>query len=674
VRRSVARALHAFLLLPTAYVHTVCVFECMLCCGVGVEVGQSGAGVERLRHRWCAHCTRRLDRCKGKEYQLPNDAGVICQHCYDVRNGRVAMPATPVKRVPVRDTPLLQTPERLTHLKVTAHAQGLGKQGRSRSAQENALMLLHLHETTRIAAPDTPPNQIIASVARSQLTSPNTVRKAAELYRDRMQLTLPVKPQSERIKPNDPRHANYLEKGPPLGVETLLYQLVAAAQSTNTHESLRTLKNEIREQLSIEVSTSTLHYWMVGMGLKYGRKKLSGLTAEVAAGKIRKFLLEYATAVKEEKEGKCVIVWMDESYVHQHYCRKFAWFLQSESAAPNRYVGRDSGARLLIIHGMTKDGMLQLAKSNDPSTDLSEEYPNAMVVARWVSAEGVEPADYHDTVDGEKFTAWMQNRLIPAFKRKYRGKQMVLIMDNASFHHAKGPDWYTSSEMNRGQCADFLRQINVCSIHGEVRGQERRFTSSTYSADDGPTLKLMRAEIDKWLESHPETNVEVPTQLIRSVKAGSRIIYTPPYESWLQPIELVWNQAKQQVAQGARKDRKLHETEEATKAALQGITKEVCEKNIRHVQKLINVWLKTSDAGWLGAYKSFEQLVEASVEERDAVYRSAMNGERNDQRSSDDKENQQEEAAASGSDSGTRKRQRRGSAHNAAKSEVCDQS
>jgi len=24
------------------------------------------------------------------------------------------------------------------------------------------------------------------------------------------------------------------------------------------------------------------------------------------------------------------------------------------------------------------------------------------------------------------------------------------------------------------------------------------------------------------------------------VKKGSRIIYTPPYESWLQPIEMVW--------------------------------------------------------------------------------------------------------------------------------------
>ena len=89
---------------------------------------------------------------------------------------------------------------------------------------------------------------------------------------------------------------------------------------------------------------------------------------------------------------------------------------------------------------MTKDGMLQLAKANEPSNDLSEEYPNAMVVAHMVSAEGIEPADYHDSIDCTKFIAWMQNRLIPAFKRKYRGKKMILVMDNAKYHHARGED------------------------------------------------------------------------------------------------------------------------------------------------------------------------------------------------------------------------------------------
>ena len=49
-------------------------------------------------------------------------------------------------------------------------------------------------------------------------------------------------------------------------------------------------------------------------------------------------------------------------------------------------------------------------KANDPSNDLSEQYPNAMVVAHLVSAEGIQPADCYDAIDGKKFNAWMKNR------------------------------------------------------------------------------------------------------------------------------------------------------------------------------------------------------------------------------------------------------------------------
>ena len=314
---------------------------------------------------------------------------------------QLQQPATPVQRVPLRDTPLLQTPEWLSHLKDTAHTHGVGKQGRTRSADQTALMLLSLHEATKLAAPGTPPNQIIASVARSHLMSPNSVRAASERYQQRMELQAPVKPMEQRLKPNDPQHPCFLECGPSLPVQKLLYAKVAESQANNSYVSVRTLRLDIKEDLGLNVPHSTLKSWMAPLGFAYDEKKLSGLSAEVAAGKNRKFIDQYAAAIAEEKAGKAVIVWMDESSIHQHYCTKLGWHLvATDSATPNRFVGKDSGLRLIIIHAMTKDGMLQLTKANEPSNDLSEEYPNAMVVAHLVSAEGIEPADYHDTIDG----------------------------------------------------------------------------------------------------------------------------------------------------------------------------------------------------------------------------------------------------------------------------------
>ena len=595
-------------------------------------------------------------------------AGLICQSCYNHakrarQKQQLQQAVTAVRRVPLRDTPLLLTPERLSHLKDTVHTHGIGKQGCSRSAEQNAMMLLALHESAKLAAPSTPPNQIITAVARSHLTSPNSLRAAAERYQQRMELQAPVKPMHQRLKPNNPQHPRFLECGPSLPVQKLLYAKIADSQANNTYASVRTLRLDIMEDLGLDVPHSTLKSWMAPLGFVYDEKKLSGLPAEVAAGKNRKFIDEYAAAIAEERAGKAVIVRMDESYINQHYCTKFGWHLSSkEQATPNRFVGKDTGPRLIIIHAMTKDGMLQLAKANEPSNDLSEEYPNAMVVAHLVSAEGIEPADYHDTIDGTKFIAWMKNRLIPAFKRKYRGKKMILVMDNAKYHHARGEDWTTPADMNRGQCADFLRQIEVTRISGEVRKREKSFAASSFSADEkdgGPTLKLLRGEIDKWLLSHPEANVEVPTQLVRDVRAGSCIIYTPPYESWLQPIELVWNQAKQQVALGACRDRKLAEMEEATKTALRCITAQACLDTIAHVHCFINAWLLTADAGWLRPFGSLEALIAASQDEREAAYRRFMDGASEVGSDDSEKENQSCDAAAADSECGRGKRQKK---------------
>ncbi len=112
---------------------------------------------------------RASNRIKGRKYKY--GGGLACQGYYNTvirantqeqhaaEQSRVA--ATPAKRTLLRDTPLLLTPERINHLQSTVRTVGIGQQGRSRSAEQNALMLLALHEAASIASPDTPPNQII---------------------------------------------------------------------------------------------------------------------------------------------------------------------------------------------------------------------------------------------------------------------------------------------------------------------------------------------------------------------------------------------------------------------------------------------------------------------------------------------------------------------------------
>ena len=53
----------------------------------------------------------------------------------------------------------------------------------------------------------------------------------------------------------------------------------------------------------------------------------------------------------------------------------------------------------------------------------------------WVAQS--HTGDYHDNMTSEMFMQWVQKRLCPCFAKKYPGKKMGLITDNAPYHHAR---------------------------------------------------------------------------------------------------------------------------------------------------------------------------------------------------------------------------------------------
>jgi hypothetical protein len=180
--------------------------------------------------------------------------------------------------------------------------------------------------------------------------------------------------------------------------------------------------------------------------------------------------------------------------------------------------------------------------------------------------------------------------------------------------------------MTKGQLGDLLRQTGFKTITGMVRGKEKEFKAAKFTADEcngGPTLTLMREVAAGWLLEIKHVNVTVPVQLAKAVNDG-RIIYTPPYESWLQPIEMAWAQVKQEVRMQSRRDRKAAEVREQTREALRDMTPRKLQKLIQHVHKDITEWIQTEDAGWLQEWKSFDELTKATKDQVDQVYYKAM--------------------------------------------------
>ena len=95
----------------------------------------------------------------------------------------------------------------------------------------------------------------------------------------------------------------------------------------------------------------------------------------------------------------------------------------------------------------------------------------------------------------------------------------------------------------------FLRLAGVKSI---TMDDKRVIPASKFTADTrgvaggGPTVKKLKQVVGDYVKSHPGINTTLVEQLMKQHKY--ELLYTPPYESWLQPIELVWARVKHDVA------------------------------------------------------------------------------------------------------------------------------
>ena len=168
---------------------------------------------------------------------------------------------------------------------------------------------------------------------------------------------------------------------------------------------------------------------------------------------------DFDVAIKLERDGTHVIVYMDESYCHVNHRSSHSWWGLGNK--PSR--GRGKGALTILIHAMTRDGFL-CGSDNDMTRHPVGEWdagvhPTAEMVFRAKYAKKHRIKDYHDTMDGEFFQYWVEKRLVPAFERKYPGKKMVLCLDNAPYHHASPDDGFRPSTMSKKEIVERLPQL-----------------------------------------------------------------------------------------------------------------------------------------------------------------------------------------------------------------------
>lgn len=257
--------------------------------------------------------------------------------------------------------------------------------------------------------------------------------------------------------------------------------------------TLRTLHAELKESIGFSGCCETLRKILHQNGFQFKRNKeeRSILMENFEISGWRQRFLR--SIHKKRQEGK-LIVYLDETYVHQNYRPKKSWQGPSTSGVVEKI---SSGKRHIIVHAGSEQGFV----------------PNSLLVFSTKS----KAADYHDDMNSVNFLKWLREMLIPNLT-----EPSVIVMDNASYHvtqinkpptmHSLKADiqkWLRENKIPYEEC--YKKEELMCLV-------EENRVGPVYAAEE-------------ILKQH-----------------GHEVLKLPPYHCDLNAIELIWSLAKRKVA------------------------------------------------------------------------------------------------------------------------------
>ena len=497
------------------------------------------------------------------------------------------------QRFPVRvpDSPEPQSPP-LKKVRLDALvAAGLGQKGKSRPPSATALSLLHITSKVKKGLSF---DAAVKETAVTEKTSPRTLRTAALFYKEKGEIHAPSNEQRGRGNPNHSLNSNNTDEfGPSLEAELFMHDLVHKQKAEGVSITATVIAAELCSRLNVAVSRRTVRRWLRALGYRWRHKRyVGGMKPQAKNVRIRQFIIDYAAALGEEEAGTAVVVYVDESYIHAHHASKKGWFQINDRDV----IGDGDGKRLIILHAMTDSGLLAVSDSV-ASNWLSEPALTAELVFEEVLEDGQDDSDYHNTMTGAKFVAWLRNRLLPTFAAMYPGKKMYLVLDNAGYHKPRDETWISASKaQNKHKLVHQLLDLGVEQLT-TVGDQPRTVSAHRFEASigqGGPSKDDLIAAVQKWLDEHPDQNRTVVEQLMSD--AGHKLVFTPPFCPEVQPIELLWAKIKRYVADRSTHNRSMTEARQQTEQAFEQITKLFCNSVVKHCHDWIDGFLATDEA------------------------------------------------------------------------------
>ncbi|CAF1476191.1 unnamed protein product [Rotaria sp. Silwood1] len=171
---------------------------------------------------------------------------------------------------------------------------------------------------------------------------------------------------------------------------------IITEQQEGTGSTTTSVAQHLKLTFNIDICRNTLIYTLHRLGYQFGRGHvISGNPLQDKRPRIRQFIIDYANALKAEEHGNNVIAYMDESYVNTRHALNGTWYDASQPIGNKLIRGTGKGARLIIIHAMTKYGLLHHSHEKGAA--------GAEQTAELIWSADKANGDYHKNMDSTNF-------------------------------------------------------------------------------------------------------------------------------------------------------------------------------------------------------------------------------------------------------------------------------
>ena len=231
--------------------------------------------------------------------------------------------------------------------------------------------------------------------------------------------------------------------------------------------SVRAIQAHLLQQYGTVFKYHTVRYGLaVRLGLKYRTTRATRIVFTPQRITLADdFCRNLFRALGEEAAGEAVLVYMDETYCHQHHMPANAWQEDDnvEGAVRCDRV-RSRGQMLIILHALSKDGLLFKSNRSGVRPEPQEWQAGRVLNCEMIFQSKKAKGDYHENMDGTMFLKWLKNRLIPTFKALYGRKKLILVLDNAPYHHVHPEDSFFASQHSKEDIKEFLERVQKTVI------------------------------------------------------------------------------------------------------------------------------------------------------------------------------------------------------------------